>query len=108
MKAHIILKIRSLNNQNSNCISHLLQIESLNAGRFHLNGPLSHQIQVYLNFSSVMVDRASLVVSQGVDVGVEDDLLVEWLLLEVQYDPYPTCMKGSMRLKMSHTSTILM
>ena len=77
MKAHIILKSRSLNKQNSNCISHLLQIESFNAGRLHLDRPLSQQIQVDLNFSSVMVDRLLLLhePAQVLDVGLQQNLL---------------------------------
>ena len=76
MKAHIILKSRTLNNQNFNCISYLLQIESLNGGRFHLDRPLSQQIQVDLNFSSVMVDRLLLLhePAQVLDVGLQQNL----------------------------------
>ena len=77
MKAYIILKSRTLNNQNSDCISHLLQIESLNGGRLHLDRPLCQKIQVDLNFSSVMIDRLLLLhePAQVLDIGLQQNLL---------------------------------
>ena len=59
------------------CIPHLLQIESLNGGRLHLDRPLCHQIQVDLNFSSVVIDRLLLLhePAQVLDVGLQQNLL---------------------------------